>query len=215
MCELEKWMEKNKKLCVVTGIFGLLISPFLWPFFLAIIFQSLSVVMPFMVAWMLIKQPWKEKEEQNEEIRKNVQYGKNADTGKVSPDGAPADDMPESRQEEGQEPVKQPDPARKNEEPDGEGCLAIFWYKQEGRARILRIKEKLEKEGKNEFSISKDGICSVRREKGFQRVGVLRGYPGVSLLAAKKELMRDGFSVRMAGNYVWILWKKGGANHAL
>lgn len=77
------------------------------------------------------------------------------------------------------------------------------------------MKERLEKEGKKEFSISKDGICSVRQEKGFQRVGVLRGYPGVSLLAAKKELMRDGFSVRMAGNYVWILWKKGGANHAL
>ena len=61
MCELEKWMERNKKLCIVTGIFGLLVSPFLWPFFLAVIFQSLSVAMPFAAAWLLIKQPWKEK----------------------------------------------------------------------------------------------------------------------------------------------------------
>ena len=215
MCELEKWMERNKKLCIVTGIFGLLVSPFLWPFFLAVIFQSLSVAMPFGGAWLLIKQPWKEKEEQNEEIRKRVQYGKNADTGKVSPDGSQADDMPESGQEEGPEPVKQQDPGRKKEEPDEEGCLAIFWYKQEGRERILRMKERLEKEGKKEFSISKEGICSVRQEKGFQRVGVLRGYPGDSLLAAQKELKRDGFSAKAVGNYVWVSWKKGGAKHAL
>ncbi|MDO5337151.1 MAG: hypothetical protein Q4E89_06785 [Eubacteriales bacterium] len=50
MCELERWIERNKKLCVLTGIFGLLVSPFLWPFFLALIFQSLSLAVPIIIS---------------------------------------------------------------------------------------------------------------------------------------------------------------------
>lgn len=41
MEEMNKWLSAHKKLCVITGIFGLLVSPFLWPIFLAVIIQSL------------------------------------------------------------------------------------------------------------------------------------------------------------------------------
>ena len=37
MEEMNKWLSAHKKLCVITGIFGLLVSPFLWPIFLAVI----------------------------------------------------------------------------------------------------------------------------------------------------------------------------------
>ena len=213
MDALEKWMEKNKKLCVATGIFGLLVSPFLWPFFLAILFQSLSLMMPVLLAWLLIKQPWMGKEETDEKIYENVQRGKYADTGKMPSGGTQADDIPESRTEKGEEPVK--DPEEGTAVPDEEGCFAILWYKSEGRERFLRLRAQLEKEGKTEFSVSRDGICTVRQAKGFQRVGVLRGYPGRRILSAQAELNKDGFTIKQSGDYAWVSWKKGGMVHAL
>lgn len=193
----------------MTGIFGLLVSPFLWPFFLAILFQSLSLTMPFVVVWVLMKQPWKEKEEQDEEIRESMQHGECKDAGEMHTDGTQTDDIPENRKEERQKPVN-PEPKGKSAEmPDEKGCLAVAWYQNEGRERILRLREKLNKEGKKAFSVSKDGICSVRQEKKFQRIGVLRGYPGLAILSAAKELEKDGLSVKTAGDYVWISWKGG------
>lgn len=38
--KMNKWLSAHKQLCVITGIFGLLVSPFLWPVFLAVIIQS-------------------------------------------------------------------------------------------------------------------------------------------------------------------------------
>ena len=35
--KMNKWLSAHKQLCVITGIFGLLVSPFLWPVFLAVI----------------------------------------------------------------------------------------------------------------------------------------------------------------------------------
>lgn len=218
MDALEKWMEKNKKLCVATGIFGLLVSPFLWPFFLAILFQSLSLMVPVLLVWLLIKQPWMGKEETDEKIYKNVQRGTEANTGKMSSDDTRTDDIPtnnipESRTEKGAEPVK--GSGEKTAVPDEEGCIAILWYKSEGRERFFRLKAQLEKEGKTEFSVSRDGICTVRQTKGFQRVGVLRGYPGKQILSAQAELNKDGFTIKQSGDYAWISWKKGGMAHAL
>lgn len=46
MEKMNKWLSAHKQLCVITGIFGLLVSPFLWPIFLAVIIQSLSLVIP-------------------------------------------------------------------------------------------------------------------------------------------------------------------------
>lgn len=205
MCEIEKWMDRNKKICVMTGVFGLLVAPFLWPFFLAIIFQSLSVALPLAAAWLFIKKIRKEKEETNETIRKDVQDGKNADAGKGCMDDAKTDDLskdPEKTQQKTS--VK-----TETQMPDEKSCLAIAWYQNEGRERILRIREKLDREGKKEFSISKDGICSARQEKGFQRIGVLRGYPGRALLSAEAELEKDGLSIKVVREFVWISWKRG------
>lgn len=194
---------------MVTGSFGLLVAPFLWPFFLAVIFHSLSLAAPFVTVWLIIKQPWKEKEEQDEEIRERVQYGKNSSAGKMCADDPEADDLSEDREKEGQNPVEAGTRQEKEGEPDADSCIAALWYQKEGRERIQRMKEKLEREGKKEFSVSKDGICTVRMEKGFQRVGVLRGFPGMKILSVEKELNKDGFTVKAGGNHIWIAWKRG------
>lgn len=80
MEEMNKWLSAHKKLCVITGIFGLLVSPFLWPIFLAVIIQSLSLVIPvaaglFFYEKFIMK---KDKEETNENDDDNKQQ-KNAD----------------------------------------------------------------------------------------------------------------------------------------
>lgn len=163
---LEKWMEQNKKLCVITGIFGLLVSPFLWPFFVAILFQSLSMMVPVLLAWILIKQPWAETEKKEaddipkggaQKDREPVDSGKkeresadNRKHGQESTDGEKKGQKSESNGE------------KKGATPDDADCLAILWYQNEGRERILRIRNRLEKEGRRGFSVSRDGICTIR-----------------------------------------------------
>lgn len=73
--KMNKWLSAHKKLCVITGIFGLLVSPFLWPVFLAVIIHSLSLVIPvaaglFFYEKFIMK---KDKEETNENDDDNKQ----------------------------------------------------------------------------------------------------------------------------------------------
>lgn len=204
----EQWMEHNKKLCIVTGIFGLLVSPFLWPFFLAILFHSLSLSVPVLLAWMLYEQSRKKSEENNEKRMDDTIDEKGFDASKDGTDPVSAGHAPEGRTS------KEPDTVAK-QQLSREDALAILWYQLEGRERILRIKKKLCQEGRSEFSVSKDGICSIRQEQRFERIGILRGYPGARILAAEKELQKDGFKVKAVGDYLWISWAKGGVRHAV
>ena len=105
MEEMNKWLSAHKKLCVITGIFGLLVSPFLWPVFLAVIIQSLSLVIPvaaglFFYEKFIMK---KDKEETNENDDDNKQQ-KNADARKVHADAEKTEDLPKNH-EKGSETV--------------------------------------------------------------------------------------------------------------
>lgn len=105
MEEMNKWLSAHKKLCVITGIFGLLVSPFLWPIFLAVIIQSLSLVIPvaaglFFYEKFIMK---KDKEETNENDDDNKQQ-KNADARKVHADAEKTEDLPKNH-EKGSETV--------------------------------------------------------------------------------------------------------------
>lgn len=208
MYEFEKWIRANKKLCICTGIFGLMLSPFLWPFFLAILFQSLSLAVPIVLAWLLITMLKKEKENTYEAIRKDISNGTNETAGQVSPDGMETDGVSADGKEEGQKSVKPKPQQGMKEQSDEKSIRAVAWYQNGGRERLFQIRDKLKREGKTEFSISKDGICSARKETGFQRVGMLPNYQGISIMAAKEELEKDGFFVRAGKNFVWISWKR-------
>lgn len=54
MAEWKRLAEKYKWLCILTGGIGFFLAPFLWPIFLAIIFQSLSLAVPVIVAVFFI-----------------------------------------------------------------------------------------------------------------------------------------------------------------
>ena len=106
MEKMNKWLSAHKQLCVITGIFGLLVSPFLWPVFLAVIIQSLSLVIPvaaglFFYEKFIMK---KDKEETNENDDDNKQQKKHADARKVHADTEKTEDLPKNH-EKGSETV--------------------------------------------------------------------------------------------------------------
>ena len=71
MRHIEKWCRVHKKACLVTGIMGLLLAPFLWPVFLAVIVQSLTIGLPIAAGICCYKYL-------NEKRRKRMRMNKNA-----------------------------------------------------------------------------------------------------------------------------------------
>lgn len=216
MEKLKCWMERNKQMCVLTGIIGMLLAPFLWPFFLAIIFNSLTLAVPVLLVYLLVKQPWKENknaDESNEcnEQRKEPQ-DEYADWQKHKPASREADSetdhLSEREQEKRQEPVKPEKRKNVNTEKNAQSQRVRLWYQMEGRERILRLKRKLSQEGIKEFSVSKEGICTVREEKRFRRIGVIKSFPQQEIFKIERELLADGIRMRMAGKYLWLSWGK-------
>ena len=142
MEEMNKWLSAHKKLCVITGIFGLLVSPFLWPIFLAVIIQSLSLVIPvaaglFFYEKFIMK---KDKEETNENDDDNKQQKKHADARKVHADAEKTEDLPKNH-EKGSETVN-----FDNQEKQARcRAQAAIWYEDEGFERIQAIRKTLEK----------------------------------------------------------------------
>ena len=151
MEEMSKWLSAHKKLCVITGIFGLLVSPFLCPVFLVVIIQSLSLVIPvaaglFFYEKFIMK---KDKEETNENDDDNKQQKNHADAEKT-------EDLPKNH-EKGSETVN-----FDNQEKQARcRAQAAIWYEKEGFERIQAIRKTLESENRNRFSVNREGICSI------------------------------------------------------
>lgn len=212
MQELKKWAERYKQLCVMLGIFGLLLSPFLWPFFLAILLNSLSIALPVLVVCIIVERTRKEKKNEDEKSR-----GQNH-AGTVSEDAA--DDVFEKCAENKTDAEKNsiPKGKQKNNEPvtqkkecgtgtmDEESCAAISWYHMEGRERIFRLMKRLETEGIYTFSVTPEGICTVQEDRRFRRVSVLRAFPRHRIRVIEREIRKDGIRTNTNGKYLWLSW---------
>ena len=205
MEEMNKWLSAHKKLCVITGIFGLLVSPFLWPVFLAVIIQSLSLVIPvaaglFFYEKFIMK---KDKEETNENDDDNKQQKNHADARKVHADAEKTEDLPKNH-EKGSETVN-----FDNQEKQARcRAQAAIWYEDEGVERIQAIRKTLESENRNRFSVNREGICSISiGKRKYRRIGILKGYPFGQTEVIREKLKKDGFITSMGcNNYLWISW---------
>lgn len=205
MEEMNKWLSAHKQLCVITGIFGLLVSPFLWPVFLAVIIQSLSLVIPvaaglFFYEKFIMK---KDKEETNENDDDNKQQKNHADARKVHADAEKTEDLPKNH-EKGSETVN-----FDNQEKQARcRAQAAIWYENEGCERIQAIRKTLESENRNRFSVNREGICSISiGKRKYRRIGILKGYPFGQTEVIREKLKKDGFITSMGcNNYLWISW---------
>ena len=215
MDKLKCWMEKNKQLCVLTGILGMLLAPFMWPFFLAIIFNSLTLVIPVLLVYMLIKQPWKEKNffENNKCNESKEKSDKKSETemehkNASDKENQEIDHLSEAEQKKKQEAVDPPKRENAQSKNDAGTQKVLAWYRMEGRERIFRMKSKLSQEGINQFSVNKEGICTVREEKRFRRIGVIKSFPQKAIFKIERELQADGICIKSSGKYLWLSWGK-------
>lgn len=215
MEDAKQWLERYKQQFILAGVIGMMLAPFLWPFFLAIIFQVLSLAIPIIVVRAIIQKVRKEK---TNEKKRNCEepYTGNADfhternvSGKSNSkpqEAAKTDTVPKGNKETGKESLENHTKSKRSM--SDASCIALMWYRLEGRERILRLMRKLEKEGIWNFSISPEGICSVRKENGYCRVGALRSFPHREVKILEKELLKDHIRTTQKGKYLWLSWGK-------
>ena len=70
-----KWkyfVKKYQNFCIASGIVGFLLAPFLWPFFLAILVNTLSLTVPVLLVYLVIRQLKKRPEGAEKETFKEV-----------------------------------------------------------------------------------------------------------------------------------------------
>lgn len=216
MEELKRLAEKYKWLCILTGGIGFFLSPFLWPFFLMIIFQSLSLAVPIIVAAFIIKTV---REEKNDEQKSNngskqtesTDFDTSKDVSDRRNSAKQTDEteehLSEGNKKEQSQPLKQK--AYSQHEKYETECRAVVWYQLEGRERIQNLKAKMENENIRMFSISPEGVCCVREGNRFRRIGVLRAFPCRETKALIKCLAKDHIHAVKKGKYLWLSWERG------
>lgn len=215
MEDVKQWMERYKEQLIFTGVVAMALAPFLWPFFLMIIFQAIILMVPILVIRLIIQRVRKEKMNGQKRRQEKPDTG-NADfhtektvSDRSASDGkkdAKTDSASERNKETGAESIERNGKGR--QEIEDVSCTALMWYKLEGRERIVRIMKKLEKEGRNSFSISPEGLCSVREKDRYRRVGVLRSFPYKEVKVLEKELRKDHIRTMQKGRYLLLSWGK-------
>lgn len=212
---VREWIVRYRQMLILLGVIGMMLAPFLWPFFLAIIFQAFYVAVPFLIVGIAVKilrreKPNEQKESQRYRNTKDAGVhseetvsGCKASTGEKNEKTAP---VPKKYWETGEESLRRQLKNRK--EMSDASCFALIWYELEGKERIFRLIEKLEREGIRKFSISPEGICSVRAENGYRRIGVLRSYPCREMKSLMPRLKKDHIHASLRGKYLWLSWGK-------
>lgn len=206
-----KWkyfVKKYQNFCIASGIVGFLLAPFLWPFFLAILVNTLSLTVPVLLVYLVIRQLKKRPEGAEKETFKEVAENRKEKAGVPEEQSlkraAPVVKAPKQEQMVKKKMEKERSPSVSEELNEAEK-VARNWYIMEGREKFHHISMKLASEGVNSFSIGKDGLCSIRTEKGFRRVAAIRDFPAQKMLVIKKELEKEGiYYVKLSGRYMWV-----------
>ena len=206
-----KWkyfVKKYQNFCIASGIVGFLLAPFLWPFFLTILVNTLSLTVPVLLVYLVIRQLKKRPEGAEKETFKEVAENRK-EKAEVPEEqslkrAAPVVKAPKQEQTVKKKMEKERSPSVSEELNEAEK-VARNWYIMEAREKFHHISMKLASEGVNSFSIGKDGLCSIRTEKGFRRVAAIRDFPAQKMLVIKKELEKEGiYYVKLSGRYMWV-----------
>lgn len=211
---MKSWMKKNKSLFTISVLIGFLLTPFLWPFFLAVIYTALSLAFPVFLILLGIKMPWKAEKasEEGKEQAKTEQTGKKErerayeqrentfSQGKDTENGEASVPEPEETRSSGKK--SEWERATKRE-------AVGAWYGQAGKTRILNLMKLAERKGACGISIRKDGMCSAKIGNGYDRIGALRSFPGNDMEIVADMLRQDISvrSIRAKGKYLCIFWK--------
>lgn len=211
---IRSWIKDNKALMSVSVLVGFLLTPFLWPFFLAVVYTALSLAVPVFLILLGIKMPWraephKEKKDTEKDRPENSPKDEEEDTYEQRKDTfSQGQDSKNGAAPEPEHKEKKDCADRKNN--DGERDAAISWYVQEGKVRILKLMHRACEENATGISIRRDGICSAKGKDGYYRIGAFRNFPGnrMEVIASQFRKEVPSVSVRLKGKYLCIFWKK-------
>lgn len=203
MEHMKKWASIHKKACLLTGLAGLILAPFLWPMFLAAVLQSITLGLPIAAGIYFYQYLKKENTNENEHECRNPQTDAAA-FGEVYKNAETSHGVPKDADETLSEPVKIYEESAENLVQ-----TAALWYEKEGKERLCTICKKAVQEGKNSISIGKEGICTIPSKGSYQRIGFLKGFPKGQQESLIQFFKQDGFLVRTSGNYLWLYWKRG------
>lgn len=232
----KKWkgfITKYRDFCIVAGIVGFLLGPFLWPFFLAIILNTLSLTVPILLVYSLIKQPWKkkgtddgkkEKKAESESYKKETEkphdFSQHSKKGTKESEKYPTPSQ--TAEHEAKKAGERPAPQEKPKTVPGENPLGKGtehrknktvkipqevkdWYESTGKNRILHISRSLLSKRVFSFSIAQDGMCSMKSKEGFARVAAIRDFPGKEMQALCAIINMEGeIQAKVNGKYLRI-----------
>lgn len=232
----KKWkgfITKYRDFCIVAGIVGFLLGPFLWPFFLAIILNTLSLTVPILLVYSLIKQPWKkkgtddgkkEKKAESESYKKETEkphdFSQHSKKGTKESEKYPTPSQ--TAEHEAKKAGERPAPQEKPKTVPGENPLGKGtehrknktvkipqevedWYESTGKNRILHISRSLLNKRVFSFSIAQDGMCSMKSKEGFTRVAAIRDFPGKEMQALCAIINMEGeIQAKVNGKYLRI-----------
>lgn len=205
MEKAKHWIGKNKLLCILLGITGILLAPFLWPFILAIVVQALTLALPVAAVLFVLKQPGKKKGAGGKPPSETGSVSVNERKIKREPAENGIYDALVREKGDEPEPVKNESDG-KLIQPYTQSRDVSAWYHREGRERILRLKEKADEAGIHAFSVSREGFCVVRANKKYRRIGVIRNFPREGIRKLEQDFLADGMKIRMTGKYIWLSW---------
>lgn len=196
-----KWkyfVKKYQNFCIASGIVGFLLAPFLWPFFLAILVNTLSLTVPVLLVYLVIRQLKKRPEGAEKETFKEVAENRK-EKAEVPEEqslkrAAPVVKAPKQEQTVKKKMEKERSPSVSEELNEAEK-VATNWYIMEGREKFHHISMKLASEGVNSFSIGKDGLCSIRTEKGFAELQQFGIFQLKKCWSSKKNWKKKGFTM--------------------
>lgn len=189
---------------VCVGIGCSILLTFLLPFALGIAVNVISLGIPFFVILCALKNPWALG------VSKNVRKYVVIMLGGNFPEAFKENDTktPEAT-ETMQAPSDTAAASTVTEETseDADTQTIISWYSRIGKERLNQIVTNLNAKGIYECWLRKDGICNVRTQKGYRRVGCLPEYPGEKAEEICSLLTRDGgLQASVKGRYVYLSW---------
>jgi len=231
MDEVKEWICNNRQIFMVSILVGFLLTPFLWPFFLGIVYSTLSMAGPVFLILVGMKMPWTTFEandrgkgkEKEQGIEPDDGSGNKADHENQKGGSNPAGKKEETKHEQQKKPETEKecddgsetsDVPHDESEPirdDAAEKTDTFWTDEDGKGRIARMLQRAAKAGGKGLSIGSDGMCYALTGDGYVRIGALKGYPGEHTLVAAK-LKRSGCAnCRVKGKYLHVYANKKNA----
>ncbi len=219
--KIRRFIERNKRIMAASGLVGFLVTPFLWPFFLAIIFSTFRLAVPIFLIMLGFKMVCRScgKAEQGSSSKQDMESGtisgrsENSDTQEreggyeqrekivSEPSGSETQPVPESGQGKNK--------GQNLETGTEDRKRALNWYHAEGRDVILRLAKRMQQGGYAGMSIQNDGLCFVKERKGYKRIGAVRNFPEKQMDVVAGLLKREGITyVKVHGKYILLFWKR-------